>query len=163
MGSLLDKLDKFKQKILDEKVGDPRLSSEITPEDQKNIIPGDQKIIDKNNVVGSEPTTLERIYEKPKFKNPLVRSERTTGENKIDQKLTEILNERILNLVKLGLKHELSMDNMIHYFKEVKKSKLYELRRYFSDSTSFEINKMLQYLHSTGVIKRDSNNWYYLK
>ncbi|GAH91487.1 unnamed protein product, partial [marine sediment metagenome] len=41
--------------------------------------------------------------------------------NTIDNKINEIVNDRILKLVKLGLKHELTIENMIQYFKETKR------------------------------------------
>lgn len=83
--------------------------------------------------------------------------------NNIDQMIEQKVNERLLKLVNIGLKHELSIENMLQYFREVAKTKLYELRRYFSDSTSAEIESILKYLYDSGKIRRDKNNWYSLK
>lgn len=108
--------------------------------------------------------TPEKIEEK-KIVPKEVKTEKQpqqVSKTKIDQKINDLINERLLNLVKLGLKHELTIDNMIQYFNQVSKSKLYELRRYFSDSSSFEIDRMLKYLHSSKVIKKDRNGWYIL-
>jgi len=83
--------------------------------------------------------------------------------NGIDQTLNGIVNKRIIKLVKIGLKHELTIENMMQYFQEVNKTKLYELKRYFSDSKLSDIDDMLQYLYKTGVLTRDKNNWYSIK
>lgn len=84
-------------------------------------------------------------------------------EKDIDQSLNGIVNKRIMKLVKIGLKHELTIDNIFQYFREVNKTKLYELKRYFSDAKLSDIDDMLQYLYKTGVLTRDKNNWYSLK
>jgi len=81
----------------------------------------------------------------------------------IDRKITSIINDRLLKLVSIGLRHELTIDNMIRYFKEVEKSKLYELKRYFSDSKLTEISKILDFLHKNGTLIKDKNGWYGLK
>ena len=81
---------------------------------------------------------------------------------KIDTKIDALVNERIIKLVKIGLKHELTIETMKQYFREVNKSKLYELKRYFSDSQLSEISNMLQYLFKQGILTRDVNNWYSL-
>jgi len=83
--------------------------------------------------------------------------------NIIDDKINEVVNDRILKLMKLGLKHELTIDNMLQYFREVEMTKLYELKRYFSDSPGIKIEKMLKFLYTSGELKRDKNNWYSLK
>ena len=80
----------------------------------------------------------------------------------IDQSLNGIVNKRIMKLVKIGLKHELTIENMMQYFREVNKTKLYELKRYFSDSQLSDISNMLQYLFKSGALTRDVNNWYSL-
>lgn len=81
---------------------------------------------------------------------------------RIEKKFNDF-NERMLKLMNIGLKHELTIENMIQYFKEIKKTKLYELRRYFSDSNSVEIERILKFLYTTGVISRDKDNWYSLR
>ncbi len=96
---------------------------------------------------------------------------RTTGE--IDKKIIEFdlriekkfneFNERQLKLIKTGLKHELSLDNVRRYIKtHHKKTKMYKLADYFSDADLSEIEEMLMFLHSTGEIRRDKNNFWYL-
>jgi len=82
---------------------------------------------------------------------------------RIDQKINEIVNERILKLVKIGIVHELTMENMINFFKQTGKLKLYELKRFFSEASSNEIDGVLQYLYSSGILVRDKNKWYRLK
>lgn len=82
----------------------------------------------------------------------------------IDQKINELVNERLLRLTKIGLKHELKLENLMSYIKtHGRKTKLYKLADYFSEAKLSEIENMLKYLHSTGVIKKDKNNWYSLK
>lgn len=130
--------------------------NDTSPEDQdQEITPGenDQKVAIHSKKKDSKKSTLLHSAVQNSF----------VDSKKIDHKINELLNERLLKLVDLGLQHELTIENMIHYFKQVNKSKLYELRRYFSDSSSYEIDRMLKYLYSTGVIKRDKNNWYSLK
>ena len=83
--------------------------------------------------------------------------------NTIDNKINETINDRILKLVKIGLKHELTIDNMLQYFREVEMAKLYELKRYFSDSSGYKIDQMLKFLYTSGELKKDKNNWYSLK
>jgi len=116
----------------------------------------DEKVTDGR--VEVVPTTQAKIIIK---KNTSQREKIT--EDKIDSKIDAVVNERILKLVQIGLKHELAIENMMQYFREINKTKLYELGRYFSDSNISEINDMLQYLHKTGVLTRDKNNWYSLK
>jgi len=116
----------------------------------------DEKVTDGR--VEVVPTTQAKIIIK---KNTSQREKIT--EDKIDSKIDAVVNERILKLVQIGLKHELTIENMMQYFREINKTKLYELGRYFSDSNISEINDMLQYLHKTGVLTRDKNNWYSLK
>lgn len=82
---------------------------------------------------------------------------------KIEKKFNEF-NERLLKLLNIGIKHELTIENLMMYLKtHERKTKLYKLADYFSEAKLFEIKKMLKYLHSTGVIKKDRNNWYSLK
>lgn len=113
---------------------------------QKEQLP--KKIIQKP-IITPEPV-IQEIKIKP-----------TTG--KIDDKINSIINERIIELVKIGLKHELTIENMKQYFGEVGKSKLYELKRYFSDSKLSDISEMLEFLYKNGTLVRDRNGWYHLK
>ena len=94
---------------------------------------------------------------------PQIQSAQSIEMNMIDNKINETVNDRILKLVKLGLKHELTIDNMLQYFREVEMAKLYELKRYFSDSPGYKIDKMLKFLYTSGELKKDKNNWYSLK
>jgi len=82
---------------------------------------------------------------------------------KIEKKFNEF-NERLLKLLNIGIKHELTIENLMMYLKtHERKTKLYKLADYFSEAKLLKIKKMLKYLHSTGVIKKDRNNWYSLK
>lgn len=73
-----------------------------------------------------------------------------------DEKIRNPINERLIKIVKIGLRHELTPKNVTQYFKEVGKSKLYELRRYFSDSNASEIEQMIKFfLHNKIRIRMD--------
>lgn len=56
--------------------------------------------------------------------------------------------------------HELSEENMIKYFMETKKVKLYELDRYFSLNTAHEIENILKDLRKENKIFRGKNGWH---
>ena len=88
-------------------------------------------------------------------------------DNKISElttaKINKIVNERLIKLVKIGLKHELTIENMKQYFKEIGKSKFYELKRCFSDSNLTDISVMLNYLSKNGTLIKDKNGWFSLK
>lgn len=108
----------------------------------------------------------ETIPEKKKARTHIRKKEISYQEKILeitDQKINDVINERLLKLVKIGLKHELTIENMIRYFKETGKLKLYNLTRYFSDAKPKEIDKILSYLYKTGILSRDKNNWYSLK
>lgn len=108
----------------------------------------------------------ETTPEKKKVHEKTLKKENSYQEKIIeitDQKINDVINERVLKLVKIGLKHELTIENMIRYFKETGKLKLYNLTRYFSDAKPKEIDKILSYLYKTGILSRDKNNWYSLK
>ncbi len=109
----------------------------------------ESKKVMQRPIIASEPVIEE------------IKIKQTTG--KIDDKINSIINERLLKLVKIGLKHELTIENIKEYFREVGKSKLYELRRYFSDSNLNNIKEMLDFLHKNKILIRDQNGWYYLK
>ena len=143
------------KKIPDDKVRHGELS--------KNIIPGDQKL-----------SELKMTPEKPNLKAPVVGSEPTTDEDDINQKLTEFdlkleqkmneFNEMFLKRLNIGVKHELTIENVVRYIRtHQKRTKLYKLSDYFDPAPLSQIEDILKYLYSTGVIRRDSNNWYYLK
>jgi len=74
-----------------------------------------------------------------------------------DEKIRNIVDRRLLKLLKFGLNHKLIPENLIQYFKEVGKSKLYELRRYFSDSKVLEIELILKFLLQNNIVKKEKN------
>ena len=141
-----------KKSIQDINVQKSNLTVEKLPGEK--ITPGDQKksTLIKTKIIQDKKSPKNKMHINTQFDAQL-----------IDQKINERINERLLKLVKIALNHELTIDNMVLYFKQVNKTKLYELRRYFSDSSSYEIERMQKFLHSTGVIKKDKNNWYSLK
>lgn len=98
----------------------------------------------------------------PKIKKPIV-DINTRFERSINVEISNLINKRLLKLVKIGLKHELSIENFKQYFREIGKSKLYELRRYFSDSNLKDIKEMLDFLYKNGTLVRDRNGWYSIK
>ena len=129
---------------------------------EKGVKIGSKEHLDNIKVVTSEVTTLDSKNINGKTRD-IVAKQMGISHNNIDQMIEQKINERLLKLVNIGLKHELSIENMLQYFREVAKTKLYELRRYFSDSTSAEIESILKYLYESGKITRDKNNWYSLK
>ena len=80
----------------------------------------------------------------------------------IDQSIDGIVNQRIMKLVKIGLKHELSIENMIQYFKEHKSLKLYNLTRYFSDAKPSDVNLTLKLLYNEGKLTKSKDGWFSL-
>ncbi len=59
--------------------------------------------------------------------------------------------------------HILTEDNLIHFFKEKEKTKLYEMKiRFYNDSLK-EIDDMVKSLFKKGLLKRDKNNWISLR
>lgn len=134
--------------------------NEITPEDnnQKVEDPQHKKVL-KSDLTPKDPKTNSRSRARRKIEDQKLNE----IDIKIDNKINEIVNDRILKLVKLGLKHELTIENMIQYFKETKRLKLYNLTRYFSDANPGKIDQMLQFLYTTKVLRKDRNGWYRLK
>lgn len=123
--------------------------TKITPgEKDQKIEPPQHKIRDATNLTPKKPEIL---------------GAQSIDVNTIDNKINETINDRILKLVKIGLKHELTIENMMQYFREVERGKLYELRRYFSDSPGYKIEKVLKFLYVSGELKKDKDNWYSLK
>ena len=110
-----------------------------------------------------DPDIKTPSQKKTPIKTTKTKIDTNVNATKIDTKIDALVNERILKLVQIGLKHELTIENMMQYFREVNKTKLYELKRYFSDSTISEIDNMLQYLYKSKVLTRDKNNWYSLQ
>lgn len=191
MGSLLEKALKMKKdsKKIPDCQDDFFLPEEITPGDidqikrrqatfeNQKVHPGElSKKVPKSNCVSKKPDVGFDAKNQVVGDGPTIREidQKSNEFNlKLEQKLLEIdlriekrfneFNERQLKLLRIGLKHEFTIENMMIYFKEIKKTKLYELRRYFSDSSSFEIDKMLKYFYSTGVVIKDKDNWYSLK
>lgn len=126
-----------------------KAKDEITPGDNNQKSP----VLDNEKVPKSDLSP----------KKPKIQNAQSIDLNKIDTKINEIVNDRILKLVKIGLKHELTIENMLQYFRDVEMAKLYELKRYFSDSPGIKIEKMLKFLYTSGELKKDKNNWYQLK
>lgn len=144
----MDLLKRAKQKLGESK----KVPEEkITPDNQeKKITPG-KKVVDPQ-------------LSKSKIAVKQTDSKTISESELIDQKINEKINERLLKLLRIGVKHELTFENLENYIKtHEKKTKLYKLADYFAESKLYEIEKMLKYLYSTGVIGRDSNNWYYWK
>lgn len=55
--------------------------------------------------------------------------------------------------------HILTEDNLIHFFKEKEKTKLYEMKIRFYNNSLKEIDDMVKSLFKKGLLKRDKNNW----
>ena len=111
------------------------------------------------NVISQHKKKISKIHENTSKTN--VTQEKLS--QNIDQKLNDIVNERILKLIKIGLNHELTMDNLLQLFKEQSKLKLYNLTRYFSTAKPIEVETMLKYLFTSNMIKKDKNGWYSLR
>ncbi|MHA1291374.1 MAG: hypothetical protein ACTSQJ_01750 [Promethearchaeota archaeon] len=126
-------------------------------ESKDKITPGDSN----QKVAHAQPKKVPKPDLTPKEQKTQIN--RSIDLNMIDNKINEIVNDRILKLVKLGLKHELTIENMIQYFKETKRLKLYNLTRYFSDASPGKIDQMLQFLYTTKVLRKDRNGWYWIK
>ena len=133
------------------KVEDPKKES------KDKITPGDSN----QKGAHAQPKKVPKSNLTPK--KPETQINRSIDLNMIDNKINNVVNDRILKLVKLGLKHELTIENLIQYFKETKRLKLYNLTRYFSDAKPSEIDQMLKFLYTTKVLRKDKNGWYWLK
>ena len=141
---------------------------EISPEDNnQNSAPAHPKKVPKANLTPKNSTTAPGAVVQESFVDDTSQktgiTKRTIDLNIIENKINDVVNDRILKLVKLGLKHELTIENMIQYFKETKRLKLYNLTRYFSDAKPSEIDQMLKFLYTTKVLRKDKNGWYWLK
>lgn len=141
---------------------------EITTEDKnQNSAPAHPKKMPKPNLTPKNSTTApgavvqESFVDDTSQKTGIAKS--TLDLNIIDNKINEIVNDRILKLVKLGLKHELTIENLIQHFKETGKLKQYNLTRFFSDANPGEIDQMLKFLYTTKILRKDRNGWYRLK
>lgn len=66
------------------------------------------------------------------------------------------------NLVIMGKKRVLNAHNLLQYFKKVDKTKLYELKRYFHEYTTSEINDLLKEFYRHKIVFRNRDGWYYL-
>lgn len=132
----------------------------ITPKDNNQKVEDPQhKKVPKPDLRPEDPKTNSRSRARRKIEDQKLNE----IDIKIDNKINGIVNDRILKLVKLGLKHELTIENMIQYFKETKRLKLYNLTRYFSDAKPSEIENILKYLYNTEKLRKDKNGWYWLK
>jgi len=133
---------------------------EITPEDNnRESALAHPKKVPKSDLTTKDPKTNSRSCARRKIGDQKLNE----VDIKIDNKINGIVNDRILKLVKLGLKHELTLENLIQYFKETGKLKQYNLTRFFSDANPGEIDQMLKFLHTTKVLRKDRNGWYRLK
>jgi len=138
----MDILEKALKKIEESKI---QPEGESTPGDSNQKVPDPRpKKVPKSDLKPKKPKTQIDL-------------------NTIDNKINEIVNDRILKLVKIGLKHELTIENMIQYFRETGKLKQYNLTRFFSNAKPGEIDQMLQFLYTTNVLRKDKNGWYRLK
>ena len=182
MGSLLDKALKMKEeskktpdsqddKILPEeifaersvKIGKTIPPEEITPgdEDQKCA----QAHISKSDHLVDQDVSAPKPSEKVPFSNDV--SEKTedafgSSSALIDKSINEVVNERILKLLRIGITHEFTLENLKRYIiTHNGKTKLYKLADYFADKDLSEIERGLKYFYSIGDVRRDSNNWYY--
>lgn len=59
--------------------------------------------------------------------------------------------------------HKLNEKNLIRFIKEQENTKPYEMKIRFYDSSSFEIQKLLDKLFQENIIKRNKNGWISLK
>lgn len=111
--------------------------------------------------LNEEKTKIKRKKEKKisSKKTEVIIDKEKVGKE-VDNIIKNIVNERLLNLIQLGLTHELTIKNMKQYFKEIRKAKLYEVRRYFSNSKSKDINEIIQFLHKQKFLYKDRNGWY---
>lgn len=116
-----------------------------------------------NKKVADPQPKTKNLPEKKKDLENMVSAPGAVTNELIDQKINDKINERLLKLVGIGLKHELTLENLERYFKETGKLKLYNLTRYFSDATPRDIDIMLHYFHEIGKITKDKNGWYQLK
>jgi len=147
------------------------------PDSQEKIIPGenDQNVAniqsekkaktDSNISANKENSKIEDSSSR----KAQVENKRGTYSQKIDQKISDIdlriekkfneFNERLLKLVKSGLKHELTRDNLLKYIKTHKGTKTYKLADFF-DANINKIEKIVKDFHSKGIIRKDKNNFY---
>lgn len=94
---------------------------------------------------------MKKQGENPKIKN------KSPSSNQI-QKLkheNKELNEKYDRLKQ----HELSEANIIQYFLGIRKTKLYELARFFDMNAAHEIENLLKKLLKEKKIYRGKNNW----
>ncbi len=117
-----------------------------------------EKIKVKTEITPKIKKTPKQLPKKSEIKNVVV------DPKLIDQKINELVNERLLKLVNLGLTHELTIENLKKYIRSHKnKTKLYKLSDYFSEAYLSEISEMLDFLLKTRVITRNKHGWYSLK
>jgi len=121
------------------------------PDSQEKITPGEniQKVAKQNKKSSKRSTPTPSISVQDSFDTS----------KKIDHKINELLNERLLKLVKSGLKHELTRDNLLKYIKTHKGTKTYKLADFF-DANINKIEKIVKDFHSKGIIRKDKNNFY---
>lgn len=59
--------------------------------------------------------------------------------------------------------HILTEENLIKFIKQTNKTKQYELKHRFYNSSSFEIQDLLNKLFQKGLLVKNRNGWIYLK
>ena len=126
-----------------------------------------EEIEDKDN------SKIECLFCGKEFlENNIGRHEKVCSKNPDNQKKHDIIDifskfngkmEEILSLAAIGKKHILNEENLIQYFKEVEKVKLYELKRYFHDNSSYQIKIQLNNLQKRKVLFKGKNGWYGLR
>lgn len=150
----MDLLERAKQKLEEsKKVPD----KEIFPDSQ------DEKILPEEITPGElQPELSKKV---PKSNSGSKKPDMVFDASaEIDKKLDEKINERLLKLLKVGVIHELTIENLIDYIKtHKKKTKLYKLVDFFKPAEPADIERMFKYLYYTKVIGRTQDNWYYLK
>ena len=135
----------------------------ITPGDKNQKVAQPEKKSTQDKKSSKNLKVRPALFENKSMDPQIIDQKINEFELRIEKKFNE-LNERQLKLLRIGVKHELTFENLENYIKtHGKKTKLYKLADYFSESELYEIEKMLKYLYSTGVIGRDQNNWYYWK
>jgi hypothetical protein len=140
---------------------------EIIPEQTKKVVKQPEKV---KTSISKSPTTSSTSAKKVEAKG-------TSGGTKKGKKKEKVLPEpatslnnkelndkldRVLQLAELGMSHELTEENMIHFIKMKKTIKPYELRYYFDAYDSVEIQKVLNSLFNKKSVSRNKNKWYFL-
>jgi len=138
--------------------------------DNQNVGQKKTSELDKKSSIIEKPQKKPSNHRKSlSDKKPQHRSRRELtlpGDDEIqtllEKKIGELLPAALLNLVKIGYNHQLSLENMKQYFKETGQAKLYNLIRYFSDAKPRDVEEMLDYLYKNNYLIKTGNRWYKL-